>query len=538
MIFKKLFGKTIEAAKKSAKQMYGDNYQVFDSTEDGDEKAEITIVVDDDRKNRQKKLSDRRAGKSAGRSDENDVTFEKSVESESESETSGIDEKKIGSELEFLRLIAEQKKKKQTPAKKDDRVFKQVLNNTTDPISSNVSRTGSNPSVSDFYGRDAIRKMKQSSLSGTEPETRNPKSTGRFRPDLTPKKDLNRQISVKSEQNQSEYKTNPKLNKPDSSGNTLLNMFDQSGPKIKKPTPKSGPEENISRHQEREIKALHKRFDKIEALLDSNLISSNIEYISHPAFQQLVKTGINISVVSGWFSKIIKDGVDPVNQTKLFMSKLSGILKEALTVDSTAEPLKYQLFTGPSGSGKTELIMKLALHPEYLVEKNVAVVSVVPKPEKQKIYYTILKPFCEDNQIPYFEVSAGMNISDSVDEWNPFDFVLIDTPSLEIEKEESFKQYWKFRQLLAPLTPLEVHYVVNVSKNRHYFQSSSAIHHPLQPDYIALTHLDEISQWGAIIPFFQEMEASARYISNGKNIPESLETFKPAWFAQKLLQDS
>lgn len=534
MILKRFFGKTIEAAKKSAKQMYGDNYKIFDSSEDGDEKAGITVVVDK-KKDQQNQFYSRKDNRRKESSVEEQVTFEKSEDSD------GINEDQIAPELKILREIAKEKQKSKPSPKKDDNVFKQVLNNTNDPFGRQSSRKESDSKKqSNVYERDAIRSSRYKSASD-EKKVNKPSISRSYRPSLTSQATQSRfsdESGEGAEKKLQRDKSGSSVSKQDSSGNNLLNMFDQSGPKIKKPIPTTSSNEPVNRYQEREIQTLHKRFDKIEALLDSNFILSNIEYISHPVFQQLVQTGISISVVSGWFSRIIKEGIDPASQTKLFMSKLSEIIKEVLSVDSSAEPLKFQLFTGPSGSGKTELIMKLLLHQEYMADRKTAVISVIPNSETHRHYYTILKPFCTDHDIPYYEVTAGSDINKYLEEWEEYDFVLIDSTSLQIEKEESFKQYWKIRQLLAPLTPLEVHYVVNVSKNRHYFQSSTAIHHPLQPDFIALTHLDEITQWGAVIPFFEEMNASTRYISTGKNIPESLETFKPAWFAQKLLQDS
>ena len=199
---------------------------------------------------------------------------------------------------------------------------------------------------------------------------------------------------------------------------------------------------------------------------------------------------------------------------------------------------KYLLFTGPSGSGKTHLIMKLILHPDFMAGKKVAVVSLLPQGEKSEYYYTVLEPFCSDREIPYFKVKTNIEVTRLQEQWKDFDHVLIDTPSISTEQENSFRNYWKMRQVLASLTPLEVHYVVNASLNRYYFQNSSATHHPLQPDFVAITHLDEVSQWGPIIPFLKEMGCCARFISEGDSVPNSLNEFNPTWFAQKVLQDS
>ena len=66
------------------------------------------------------------------------------------------------------------------------------------------------------------------------------------------------------------------------------------------------------------MKSVMERFDKLEVLLDSSFISANLDYACHPVFQQLVQTGINTSTVSGWFSNIIKNGVDPFVHNKLW----------------------------------------------------------------------------------------------------------------------------------------------------------------------------------------------------------------------------
>ena len=55
----------------------------------------------------------------------------------------------------------------------------------------------------------------------------------------------------------------------------------------------------------------------------------------------------------------------------------------------------------------------------------------------------------------------------------------------------------------------------------------------MQPDYISITHLDEVAQWGPLIPFMKEMNCAARYISSGNALPTSLNEFSPQWFAKK-----
>lgn len=275
----------------------------------------------------------------------------------------------------------------------------------------------------------------------------------------------------------------------------------------------------------------------MEALLDSALISANLDYASHPAFQQLLRTGIQTATVAGWFSEIVKNGTDPYVDNKAFMQQLGSKLREALGKAPTGETARYMMFSGPSASGKTSLIMKLSTHHQLLSDKTICVVNIEPKDASSGRYYTILEPFCRDMEISYYSVSGAREITELMPTLEAYDHVLIDTPSLPAASEDGFRSFWKLRQMLTPLTPLEIHYVVNAASSRLFLDQSASVHHPLQPDYIDITHLDEVEQWGPVIPFLSSMGCGARYLSNGTT-PSTLSEFNPQWFVQKVIQES
>src|SRR6056297_2281346 len=488
MILKKFIGKTIDAAKKSAQQMYGDDFVVLDSSDD-DGKSQITVAVDQNHKNageQNKQQQDRQ---------ENGVRFERSA-----ARPGGFEKqrKEVSSNLEKLRKYAE----KNEP-----------------PNGKNIGPENQDePAEKTLYTRANARPSAPAQ---------------RAQQDEKPKQDSGSR-SEQSATTGSSGASGDNTNRPDSEKPDLLSRFDSAGTKINRTStvPTSQP-----RREQREVAALHKRFDKLEALLASSLISSNLDYASHPAFQQLVQTGISTSTVAGWFGSIIKEGIDPYDQTSVFMSKLSGIIRDAIRCETDRQIQKYLLFTGPAGAGKTQLIMKLAQHAEFMKNKNIAVVSLLPQSAATSPYYTILRPFCEDYKIPFYTIKTGVDVAEMQEEWETYDHILIDSPSISTQQESSFRQYWKIRQILASLKPLEVHYVVTASLNKFYFKESSAINHPLQPDFIAITHLDEVSQWRPIIPFMKEMGCPARFVSNGDTLQDSLHKFDPTWFAQNVLKN-
>lgn len=487
MILKNIFGKTLEAAKKSAYQMYGDDILILEASEatmDGKE-AKITIFSDHAST---EEPEHSKSFKNVFPAQDNGVQFERSGLNRQPRKTNG-------NGLESLRkyateqILTDKKKEYEKTQLLGGHNREQFL----PPRNDDQEKTSSST-----YRRSTVRNI-------------TPVETGHedFHQDGDP------QTSV---------------NKP---AGKFITHFRESKPQ----QPVQALAENSTpRADKRAIKALHKRFDRIESLLDSALISANLDYASHPAFQQLVATGISTSTIAHWFSSIIKTGIDPFDQPGLFMAKLAGILRDSLGKVVTKKPEKFMLFAGPSGSGKTSTIMKLCLHPDVMLNKKAAVVSINPQAAADEPYYTILEPFCRDNDLPFYSVNKGLDVNEFIDEWKEFDHVLIDTPSLSTESEDSFRNYWKIRQILTPVSPLEVHYVVNVSRNRFYFKNARAKNHPMQPDYVTLTHLDEVKEWGSILPFIKELGCNTRYISKGTGLPTSLAEFDPKWFAQHILE--
>ncbi len=283
----------------------------------------------------------------------------------------------------------------------------------------------------------------------------------------------------------------------------------------------------------REIGALHRRFDQLEAMFNASVMSANLDYAAHPSFQQLLKTGIRSTTIAQWFREVMEKGIDPVDDSERFIYELARLVRDALSFTLPTPTQSNIVLVGPAGSGKTTLIMKLARHAEFFGNKKVAIISVEPRQQTQR--YTILKPFSEEHQIDLFTVKDGIDASKLMPKLSAYQQVLIDTPSISLEKKTAFREYWKLRQILAAIMPLEVHFVVNSTMENYYFRESYAANHPLQPDYLALTHLDETNRWGQLIPFMKAMGCGVRYLSVGPNVPDDINSYSPTWFAERIL---
>ena len=550
MILKKFFGKTIEMARKSARQMYGDDIVILESFDaDGKNDAGVTVLVDSPaassrKKDKSKEEESRFRNVFYQRSD---IAPAKSTGNEEKSSAKEKPPEKISNNLKSLRELAHkemEKNKKQPVAEANPDRYE----TTSDPYEATSDRpaataagqrkkTRFQPGAGTSNIRGFGKKARNGILEDTSNNlTGNSTATKSFSQD-SPAKQNGTGYDNMAPGNSNRTKFVPGIEPDRSTEDKEAAQRYRFQPSNTQDV-QSGETASLAAKNQREVSALHKRFDKLESLLDSALISSNLDYASHPAFQQLVQTGIKPTVIARWFREIMESGIDPDEQPGQFMSALSSIIRRALKSENHVPPEKFMMFVGPSGSGKTHLIMKLLLHPEYLAGKKLAVVSLLPPEQQGQPFYTILKPFCEDHGITCYTVRDTSDVKAHIQDWEAYDHVLIDSPAIPVEQESSFRQYWKMRQTIASLTELEVHYVVNASLNRYYFRTSGSVHQPLQPDFVAITHLDEVSEWGPVIPFLEEMGCGARYISMGSSVPGGLAEFSPAWFAQQVLQDT
>lgn len=501
MMLKNIFGKTIDAALKSAQQMYGDDVLVVDSEEPAAAGEQAKITVMQDQKNKQA------------------AAIAQQQKAESDSATAGRSVSGAQSPKEF-RLPADALD--ESEAVKFER-------------SSHAPRP-SQPTTAKAPAQKPLR-------NATKPKANKLDSLRAYAKQLE-QREFNTKRPVSLDDTITEGYVNKKKAEKTGSENPSGTVYSRS--LVRPKTDIDHLKEAIEKQPDNdpEIKTLYKRFDKLEALLDSSLLSAEMKYSSHPAFRQLEQTGIPSAIIADWFKGIEAAGTDPFMAEKEFMVKLGGIIRKALGEISRAKTKKHLMFVGPGGAGKTNLIMKLAGSKDFATGKQLAVAVLYPQDEEKLPYYSVLPAFCEDHDIECFHIRNAEELKTAAEVWEDFDHVFIDTPSLSSVQNESFREYWQIRQKVSGLPSLEVHYVVNASLRNFHFKDASSLHHPLQPaseehplqpDYVDITHLDEVSQWGPVIPFLKEMGYRARFLSTGIKGEEDLKEFNPQWFVQKVL---
>lgn len=339
----------------------------------------------------------------------------------------------------------------------------------------------------------------------------------------------------------------------------------------------------------KEIAALHKRFDRLEKLLDSGLPASDLNMVAHPAFQQLIAGGIRPESVASWFRNIQRRGIDPETRPEQFMHELSVTIRKALSRNADKAVARIQLFTGSSGSGKTALVMKLALR-SHQSGQSTAVVDLVP--EQEEPYYSVLQPFASDHGIHCLRVPVGTTYADLADQLDAFDRVYVDTPSLDVRKDNAYRFIWELRENwkepeletntvalqqndfmeydplsnggynrktaravarpgtgttiesepadeddLAPGSFMELHYVASAGNGGSGLAAAVRNHHAIRPDMVCVTHLDEVTRWGPLVPFLSDMDAPCRYLTNSPSVASGLIAYDAAALAKRILHN-
>ncbi len=286
------------------------------------------------------------------------------------------------------------------------------------------------------------------------------------------------------------------------------------------------------------IESFRKEFDEVkqklnhlESLLSDSIVLTNLNLVSQPSFQQLLKAGIPSPIISSWFREIIESGITPEEDPEKFMLQLAGHLRNALP-EKASEPLQKNIvFLGNSGSGKTSLIINLIENqPIMKIEK--AAIVIIRYPDTSK-YYTVLEPFAKDKKIPLYVVSSSKEVTKLLPNLEKYDHVFFDTPSINFGSEEAFDAYWKLRQVIAAIQPLETHLVINA--NTKTVITDYKHHNPIQPDFIDLTHMDEIPQWGQLLPIIRHFSCPVRFMSQG---PRDIDYFDTMTFADTILSRS
>lgn len=173
---------------------------------------------------------------------------------------------------------------------------------------------------------------------------------------------------------------------------------------------------------------------------------------------------------------------------------------------------------GPTGVGKTTTIAKLAAFYHLEEHRKVALLSAdtyrIGAPEQLRTYANILG-------IPMETVATPPALEQAMQKYRSYDLVFVDTPG---RSPQNKVQIQELRSLLKVAAPTEVYLMVSSTTKPKDLWEISRGFHPLNPNRLVFTKLDETSSYGSILNFAYHLRLPLAYFTTGQTVPDDLET--------------
>jgi len=286
----------------------------------------------------------------------------------------------------------------------------------------------------------------------------------------------------------------------------------------------------------REMEKLNQRIGHLEALLSRHILSTNLDYVTHPAFQQLLDAGIPATSISHWFREILTEGIDPRHDSRLFVRRLARILKRQFPngVDSNYPGKQFSTFYGTSGAGKTTLIMKLASRVKKSNCNKIAFITLYKEGEES---YTTLQLYADHHDIDHYHIELNEKLESRLNQFEKYEQVFIDTPALSLQTDKIINEASAVHNVMKQLPEFESHLVINASVHDAFFEEEYLSNYPLKPDFLAVTHLDAVPAWGHLLTLFNTIESTPHFLTNGPQVQSNIKIYSPEWFANQILTD-
>ncbi len=247
------------------------------------------------------------------------------------------------------------------------------------------------------------------------------------------------------------------------------------------------------------------------------------------------------------FPDVAREIVEPACGLDLETGKLDlsvPTLKEALE-KGIAEKIKFTgrisaenkpkivAFVGPTGVGKTTNLFKIASDLVINQQLKVGVVSIdtfkVGAIQQGRMYANILN-------IPFFTVSEGRKLKETLANLTDVDVILIDTVG------RSHYDYWRLGEIKAILhgseKEMEVNLVISCNySNEEAIEVVNRYRSIFPVTALLLTKIDETRKPGILLNLPVKTELSLSYLSTGQRVPEDIKLLTPKKVADYLLGD-
>lgn len=210
------------------------------------------------------------------------------------------------------------------------------------------------------------------------------------------------------------------------------------------------------------------------------------------------------------------------------------ILKFGQTREITpaAKGPKVVFFVGPTGVGKTTTIAKIA--SKFCVEekKRVALLTAdtyrIAAAEQLRTYANIL-------EVPFRIVYSVAEMEQYFQEFESFDYILIDTAGHSHRNEEQRINSSMMLHSLDEVAETEVYLVVSATTKYRDLISIADVYKDMAEYTLIFTKLDETAYYGNLLNLRLHTGADLSYVTCGQNVPEDIDKFNPQKTVKQIL---
>lgn len=204
---------------------------------------------------------------------------------------------------------------------------------------------------------------------------------------------------------------------------------------------------------------------------------------------------------------------------------------EPQTIEGASNGPKVVFFVGPTGVGKTTTIAKIA-SKLFISGNKVALFTSdtyrIAAAEQLHSYANIMT-------VPFRIIYTLDDFEESLESFKEYDYILVDTVGHSHKNTELKENMKKFIDLSKIKAETEVYLVLAASTKMKDLIHIADSYKEITDYRLIFTKLDETYSYGTIYNLKMHTNANLSYVTNGQNVPDDIDTFKPQQIVKKLL---
>lgn len=259
-------------------------------------------------------------------------------------------------------------------------------------------------------------------------------------------------------------------------------------------------------------------------------------WVAHPFFAKLLDEGMRPRTVTRLFGELTQRGFDPETaESDDLHWGFAQLVCRRIEIASNEETGRPLVVVGPGGAGKTSLVVKLASHLGFHDRDAAMVIHVLPEDDRGTAYQPPTDLYRRVG-LPVQNVRTRTDMKTAVKRAQGFNQVFVDTPPVPFPLDKGDSVLRRFNKLLQPLGSIETHFVLNASYAFDGMDTDIFGRLPLEPDRVALTHLDHIAGWGRLVEWLLGLPCPVEFVTDGRRIADSVRLFTREWLVKEQME--